>query len=200
MSEFPDSQDKWRRASYALASAGHHLSTQVQFDGRIDILLRCWEKEFKDGFSTSNEIDFSMGHYSSLSRYWVFSMYETVRAYVERIKTKELTDDLTAKNLRDHFAKVRMPLAKFEISGTNKKSAPEISLITNPPGIGEQPKKYERGDTSYYPVTEFDLSTGSIVWKVVVSNPPSQEQISRLSLSEKFLEIFSQRVPNVSGI
>ncbi|HEV2000448.1 MAG TPA: hypothetical protein VGQ97_08180 [Xanthobacteraceae bacterium] len=200
----PPLRDRWRNCSYRIARKAPHLVMHVQQDGYVDLILRAAEAELAANIEQQDALSLGLNHYMIQARYWIFAMFENLRTYCElnmygpdgqKLKRDDWVDELeAASQLRGQFSLVRVPLAKLEIKGANQKDAPPIQTISYPPKMNEEPQLYRRRATPYYPIQSVDLSTGSACWDVIDLHSKTHVRVSRVSLSDAFLNIFSSKV------
>ncbi|WP_053180404.1 hypothetical protein [Pseudomonas kilonensis] len=157
--------ERWLKASIGLARFEEHLVSLMQDIGQMDAQLCASDARIvqADSAQLNSIFDFdSIQHHRTLSYLWVLGAYEILRTLAQRIREGQSDDppEVGARvNLaRDRFARLRVPLAKFEAAGRHKATDHHVAY----PGL--------------------DLKCG-IAWQLNES-----EVISRQELSDVFLE------------
>lgn len=176
--------DAWIKQSYKMAAiAGIAHLGAIQSGNRLDLLLRRLEAEYEP--CPHDVVDFSLDLRYSLAECWVLRMYEVVRAASQQLRLKgEENPKLAALKLR--MGVVRMPIAKGEIQGTNKKAAQPIILVYED---GTGPTEYAN-DGTYIVPRKICADTGSPMWCPVDINSGTSAQVRRIDLSNELLEVF----------
>lgn len=180
---------RWIALSHRLGPiAGTTHVIGIQRVGRLDMLLRVLEGERlqRMRLPTSSEPDFSVELQLSLSVSWLFGAYEIARAAKKPMQChKDVLPRLIA--LEHRLALVRMPLAKGEIEGMNRKP-----YIHNPPMLArsgdETPYAYEDG--SYIVPGGLCERTGSALWWPVDMSTNRTAEICRRDMSDQMLSLF----------
>ena len=161
-----------------------------QQDSRTDLLLRRLEheavgrlQEHYHGFSNlADDIQ------SSLSRYWMLSMYEVLRRAHETENGRENTK---LRTLRNRIEIVRVPIAKHQIANDGKigpTSPIQLARVGSGP---EDVVSYSSAQrVTYLPLTMICTATGSYTWSVVNARTRTQEVISRRAISDECLGLF----------
>lgn len=157
--------ERWLKVSIGLARFEEHLVSLMQDMGQLDAQLCAADAKIvqADSAQLNSIFDFdSIQHHRTRSYLWVLGAYEILRTLAQRIREGQSDDppDVGARvNLaRDRFARLRVPLAKFEAAGRHKATDNHVAY----PGL--------------------DLKCG-IAWQLNES-----EVISRQELSDVFLE------------
>ncbi|WP_236630366.1 hypothetical protein [Pseudomonas syringae] len=160
-----DRFERWLKVSVGMARFEPHLLDLVQDMGQLDANLCSMDARFVRAHPDEQNALYdhhSIQSHKTQSYLWVLGAYEILRTLAQRVKDGQSDDppDVAAriKAARDRFARVRIPLAKFEASR-------KYRAIDNPiayPGL--------------------DLKYG-IAWRLNES-----EVISRQELSDVFLE------------
>jgi len=181
---------KWISVSYELervAGAIHAIS--LQRIGRLDMLLRVLEGErlefIKAGLSS--EPDLSLDLQIALSENWLFSAYEVSRAAKKPLQDSD-EDPSKLLKLEHRLSLVRMPLAKGEIQGMNKRENRD-----NPPMLikarDEQLECYQN-DGSYIMPHGICGATGAALWRPIDITKHETITICRRDLSDEMLTLF----------
>lgn len=156
--------DRWVMVSIGMARFEEHLVSLIQDMGQLDVDLCAFDarivKADREQVSAIYSFD-SVQHHRTQSYLWVLGAYEILRTLANRIRDG-LSDDPPdvgdkIKEARDRFARVRVPLAKFEAAGRHKATDNHVA----------------------YPGVDFKYG---IAWAV-----NETEVISRQELSDAFL-------------
>lgn len=157
--------DRWVKVSIGMARFEPHLVSLVQDMGQLDADLCSVDASFVRACPDEQNALYdhhSIQSHKTHSYLWVLGAYEILRTQAQRVREGQSDDphDVGARinAARDRFARVRIPLAKFEASGRHKATDNHIAY----PGL--------------------DLKYG-IAWQLNES-----EVISRQELSDVFLE------------
>lgn len=157
--------DRWVMVSIGMARFEPYLVSLMQDMGRLDVdLCEADARIVNSDRAQLNAIfDFdSIQSHRTQSYLWLLGAYEILRTLAQRIREGQSDDPSEVaervKYARDRFARVRVPLAKFEAAGRHKTTDNHIAY----PGID-----YEYG----------------IAWEL-----NENEVISRQELSDVFLE------------
>jgi len=174
----------WIKQSHKLAAiAGVAHLGAIQSGNRLDLLLRQLEAEYEP--APQGIADFSLDLRYSLAECWVLRMYEIIRAASVQLRIKgEENAKLTA--LKHHMGVVRMPIAKGEIQGMNKKAAQPIMLVYED---GTGATEYAN-DGTYVVPRQVCADTGSPMWCPVDIITGQSAQIRRIDLSNELLGLF----------
>ncbi len=181
---YPDLYEKWVKVDQKLSKwrsdkRGHAF---VHLDANIDLMLRCIEEEQREVMSRLGTSNFAGGGVLfgqiSLSKGWLFSMYEIVRqTHARKCEVVPGTDACEEddcfrcaklKPLKHDLSVVRMPLAKLQ---------PEIYPRSQPSQV------------NYYPEFLIEDQTGSIGWKVISDKSGGEHKLSRLGISNDILKL-----------
>ncbi|NNA48366.1 hypothetical protein HBO18_30070 [Pseudomonas lactis] len=157
--------DRWVMVSIGMARFEEHLVSLIQDMGQLDADLCAFDarivKADPEQMNAIYSFD-SVQHHRTQSYLWVLGAYEILRTLAQRIREGQSDDSPDVgekiKDARDRFARVRVPLAKFEAAGRYKATDNHIAY----PGV--------------------DLTYG-IAWQM-----NDNEVISRQELSDAFLE------------
>lgn len=107
---------RWIRASHRLARYEAFMVTTVQGLGRLDDLLAATDAQYVAGggyISESTGIG-DLSDHITLSYLWVLGAYEVIRAMHQRERDSGSAPSISITELLRRFARLRMPLAKFE--------------------------------------------------------------------------------------
>lgn len=172
------------------------MISNLQEDGRLDQVCRNLENLASKNHSNPT---FSLlpSFLNSLSRYWVLSLYESLRVLKEELQKGDRWQDSSYDNLREVFRKielVRIPLAKHEIAKEKPffRDNKTLWLEKLDPKPEEKPLAYRPGTASYIPVLEFNPITGSICWNVANLKTKAQEVVERRAVSDLLLNVRGQ--------
>lgn len=157
--------EKWVMVSIGLARFEPYLVSLVQDMGQLDTSLCATDASLVRGDpeqqNTLHDFDFIQSHRTQ-SYLWVLGAYEILRTLAQRIREGQSDDPSEVaervNSARDRFARVRVPLAKFEAAGRHKTTDNHVA----------------------YPGVDFKYG---IAWEV-----NENEVISRQELSDVFLE------------
>ncbi|PBP36170.1 hypothetical protein CCL11_12525 [Pseudomonas syringae] len=160
-----DRFERWLKVSIGMARFEPHLPELVQDMGQLDVNLCSLDARFVRAHPDEQNAlydHYSIQSHKTQSYLWILGAYEILRTLAQRVKNGQSDDppDVAARieAARDRFARVRIPLAKFEASRKYKAIDNHIAY----PGL--------------------DLKYG-IAWQLNES-----EVISRQELSDVFLE------------
>ena len=120
----------WRELAHTLSGFDSLLIAYVQGLGLIDSELLEFETKRSSMKNTPND----NLRWITLSQLWIFGVYEIIRTIAQHLGdftylTKE--DQLEVIALKKEFAKIRIPLAKFEKQGASKKESAMIRPYTD---------------------------------------------------------------------
>jgi hypothetical protein len=165
-------QSKWINVLSRLAGEYESIGVlRLQSDHRIDLVLRAIEDEIASRGSLSSAAGdaelISLDFLTALTRYWVFSSYETLKVAKNSEKGK-LDSKLQATYQR--FRLVWLSFAKPESSYGALKSQREVGY--------------------YRPVGTFNRRTGSLGWRVLNPDKGQEETIFRRDLSDRLITLF----------
>lgn len=124
MSRYEETHKKWVSMSFLLGQIADnaHL-VALQRNGRLDLMLRLLESERIERIKNNSPTEpvWSLDMQCSLSENWLLSAYEVMRAPKERLKGGD-KDVPKLSELERRLAVVRMPIAKGEIQGMNRRA------------------------------------------------------------------------------
>lgn len=162
---FEDRFDRWVMVSIGMARFEEHLVGLIQDMGQLDANLCSVDAQFVNAQPEQQVAlydHYSIQSHRTQSYLWVLGAYEILRTLAQKIREGRSDDpsEVGAKinSARDRFARVRVPLAKFEAAGRHKATDNHVAY----PGL--------------------DLKYG-IAWQL-----NDNEVISRQELSDVFLE------------
>lgn len=185
-----DINKKWVRLSNRVAGiAGVNHLYPMQQNSRLDLLLRQLERERLDSLQAPpmNEVDWTLDMQSLLSNAWVLGAYEKIRVLKKRMNDRgEANARVTA--LAHRFAIVRMPMAKGEIEGMDRKlhkGNPPVLTI-----LGETQAHRYSDDGGYIMPSGFCGETGAVLWWPVDMTAGKTVATCRRDLSDEFLALF----------
>ncbi len=180
---------QWIQVMHRFGSQFGAANLRMSHDARIDLLLRQLEAELLTRNHNVAEGLFCFDVQIALSEQWVLSSYEILRSCCQFAGDRNL-DVPKLKALRNRFALVRIPIAKYEIAGTNKKK-PNIMLEPIPAidDADNSAKPYDV-DGTYIMPRSICMKTGAIVWYPVDIAQNAAVPICRRDLSDEMLEIF----------
>jgi hypothetical protein len=110
----------WRKGALKLSAVDTAFLNSVDGLGRLDCSLRSCDAEVFDFLANSKVGDPGgvLTDYFFLSGLWVMGAYEILRTLVGKLPDSHPCKQL-GRNLRDKFARVRIPLAKLETPHTH---------------------------------------------------------------------------------
>lgn len=156
--------ERWLKVSIGLAQFDPFVVNLVQSLGEMDANLCEMDvtliNKYKQGGNVSEDYDLIQGHLTH-SYLWILGSYEVIRTLTQSIKEK--SDDPVEvlekfQDAKKRFARLRIPLAKFEAAKAHNKTDFKIA----------------------YPGFAYDIG---IAWQV-----SDDVVISRQELSDLFLE------------
>ena len=134
-------KSEWLDSSLAFVGIEMLLLCEIQALGELDVELIEDSAKIKINSQTEEDQQIKRRHFL-ISKLWILGAYEVVRFLNDLDKQRGLlVNDLTKSELRDvltTFTKVRVPLAKFQKAGNNKKLYESIadSFIDQNNGVG----------------------------------------------------------------
>lgn len=159
--EPPSRHHRWVSASHGLTRYETFMVSTVQGLGRLDEFLAARDSRYVAGEGYLSErfgiLDFS--DHITLSYLWVLGAYEIVRVMHQRERDSRSSLSTSINELLRQFARLRVPLAKFEPAERHKKTDFRIA----------------------YPVLNSDYG---VAWQV-----SENTFISRRELSDQFLQL-----------
>ncbi|PHH40225.1 hypothetical protein [Pseudomonas putida] len=130
--------ERWVMVSIGMARFEEYLVSLIQDMGQLDAHLCAMDaKIVKADKAQLNAIygSDSVQQHRTQSYLWVLGAYEILRTLAQRIREGQSDDPSNVedriKEARDRFARVRVPLAKFEAAGKHKATDNHIAY----PGI-----------------------------------------------------------------
>lgn len=175
---------RWIKCSAILGGgfANSAIGINIQWDGRLDVLLRSMEKE-SIGI-TSEQIDLPLQCKHMFSVYWISSVYEWLRALNQRRFLKG-----TLSEVFRQFELLRMGLQKHEI--------PKDDYLKEPISMVRMPLSNTQNDFYIYDTSDnlrgYIMPTGvsergSAMWLVFDARNKSEFWLERRGLSDSLLE------------
>lgn len=130
--------DRWVKVSIGMARFEEYLVSLIQDMGQLDVhLCEADARIVKADRAQLNAIfDFdSIQSHRTQSYLWVLGAYEILRTLAQRIREGQGDEPsevvMRINSARDRFARVRVPLAKFEPAGRHKATDNHVAY----PGI-----------------------------------------------------------------
>lgn len=119
--------DRWVMVSIGMARFEEHLVNLIQDMGQLDADLCAFDvrivKADREQINAIYSFD-SIQHHRTQSYLWVLGAYEILRTLAQRIREGQSDNPPDVgdkiKEARDRFARVRVPLAKFEAADRHK--------------------------------------------------------------------------------
>jgi hypothetical protein len=159
-----DRFERWIKVSIGLMRFEPHLMGLVQSLGDMDVKLCGTDEKLVDDYCQKNispDYENIQGHLTQ-SYLWVLGAYEVVRTLTQRMSENQCNDPPQVfesfRQVKARFARVRVPLAKFEPASIHKKTDSHIA----------------------YPGFAFDLG---IAWQVSEGVIVSRRELSDALLS-----------------
>lgn len=157
--------ERWLKVSIGLARFDPFVVNLVQSLGKMDANLCEMDvtliNKYKQGGNVSEDYDLIQGHLTH-SYLWILGSYEVIRTLTQSIKENKSDDPVEVlekfQDAKKRFARLRIPLAKFEAAKAHNKTDFKIA----------------------YPGFAYDIG---IAWQV-----SDDVVISRQELSDLFLE------------
>lgn len=126
--------ERWIKISVGLMRFEPHLMQVVQSLGDLDVKLCVTDEKLVDDYCQKNiSPDYKdiQGHVTQ-SYLWLLGAYEVVRTLTQRMSESQCTDPPHVfenfKQIKAQFARVRVPLAKFEQASIHKKTDSHIAF------------------------------------------------------------------------
>jgi hypothetical protein len=162
------------------------LSTSIQRDGEVDLLLRCIEDEQARADGETGIFNF---HYQRmLSDYWIGGIYENFRT----LRQRKLADTTPAfDQIFSDLESIRVPLEKHEL--------PKDRSLKEPLTMVRYPRNNDATDLYVYDPQDDQRShiigagvspKGSVMWHVVNLKTENDRWIERRELSDRILTIW----------
>lgn len=157
--------ERWLKVSIGLARFDPFVMSLVQSLGQMDANLCETDvslvEKYKQGGNANEDYELIQGHLTH-SYLWILGSYEVIRTLTQSIKENKSDDPVEVlkrfQDTKKRFARLRIPLAKFEAAKANNKTDFKIA----------------------YPGFAYDIG---IAWQV-----SDDVVISRQELSDLFLE------------
>ncbi|NVZ29682.1 hypothetical protein HX881_29310 [Pseudomonas gingeri] len=128
-----DRFQRWIKVSIGLMRFEPHLMGLVQSLGDMDIKLYETDEKLVDYYCQKNispDYEDIQGHVTQ-SYLWVLGAYEVVRTLTQRMSENQCNDPSQVfenfRQVKTRFARVRVPLAKFEPASIHKKTDSHIA-------------------------------------------------------------------------
>jgi hypothetical protein len=142
-SEQPSSRfHRWVSASHRLARYEPFMVPTVQGLGRLDDLLAAKDARYvaDEGYLSENYGILDLSDHITLSYLWVLGAYEIVRVLHQRERGSDSPLAISINVLLRQFARLRMPLAKFEPAERHEKTDSHIAypVLNSAHGIAWQ--------------------------------------------------------------
>lgn len=154
-----------------------------QSDVRFDMILRSLESERLVAMQGQDvEVDFAFDLQSTITRYWIYSIYETLRSAIEVAGDRA---DGRLRGLYRKFKLVRIPLAKMQVAD-DRRIKGDLMLVRQ----GDEPDAaapYDRTKLDYIAPSFVSTLDGSIGWSVVDVIDDTTHEITRRGLSDELL-------------
>lgn len=129
-----DRFERWIKLSIGLIRFEPHLMELVQSLGDIDVKLCKIDEILVDDYCQKNispDYEDIQGHVTQ-SYLWVLGAYEVVRMLTQRMSENQYNDPPQIlerfRQVKARFARVRVPLAKFEPASIHKKTDSHIAF------------------------------------------------------------------------
>ncbi|MGE8482269.1 MAG: hypothetical protein ACN6Q5_06645 [Pseudomonas sp.] len=129
-----DRFERWIKVSIGLMRFEPHLMGLVQSLGDMDAKLCGTDEKLLDDYCQKNispDYEDIQGHVTQ-SYLWVLGAYEVVRTLTQRMSENQCNDPPQVfenfRQVKARFARVRVPLAKFEPASIHKKTDSHIAF------------------------------------------------------------------------
>ncbi len=181
--------ESWISGSTRLGSAlpGSLLILSIQRAGRLDVVLRCMEDEFRSGTLQEATSLFITDHLASFSELWIGHVYEIVRL----TRNKNLIADSDfLKALAHDFKLLRIPMEKYEIAQDQSLKSP-LLMSSFPAKNGDIHYSYDKNDLQRAHSMPTGIShRGSMQWLAIdISSGLTERWIERRDLSDRLLQL-----------
>jgi hypothetical protein len=190
-SQYPELHKKWVAISHKMENP-NKLMSSIQQGGRLDLLLRAMEDEFKASMKENDgqpeEIDLSADFMNFLSKTWICHFYEIFRILKNGGKEDKI------KDIHDRLKLLRMSFDKHEIAGEKRLLKEPLSLYIYPPKDNDIPVMYDKKDikkTHRMPAA-WNTEKGSLSWLVTDLKNKKSYWISRRELSDEILKLLQE--------
>ncbi|WP_347359095.1 hypothetical protein [Bdellovibrio sp.] len=187
-----DILSRWIKISHKIGSRIPRslLSSNIQNEGKVDVLLRSLEEESTKRPQGSDQVNLlTFDIQSILSDYWIGGIYEIFRL----LRARRLADEtpLFAEVFYD-LELLRMPIEKLEIAKDSKLKIPPLFLPRNPQ-TEDQPVAYDPKDNlrAHIMPKFYNQNTGSISWIAFDATDLTEKSISRQSISDRILQLWN---------
>jgi len=193
-----DRNQKWLEVSFGLgriAPGDHILVADIQALGRFDCFLCSLENEVVEiTKSTSENSLLAFDLYITLATSWLSLCYERIRLIRQRVSQNAQLNDRWSKagleSVHERIERARIPELKREVAKGAKLDQRSQSLQF---GAGTDVDEiYQHGNTMLNLLTGLDERDGSLVWNAFSVDPPSNDFVSRRTLSNQVLEALLQ--------
>ena len=133
--------ERWLKVSIGLARFDPFLPSLVQSLGKMDATLCETDvslvEKYKQGGNANEDYEMIQGHLTH-SYLWILGSYEVIRTLTQSIKENKSDDPAEVlerfQNAKKRFARLRIPLAKFEAVKAHNKTDFKIAY----PGFAYQ--------------------------------------------------------------
>ncbi|MCW2285144.1 hypothetical protein M2323_003038 [Rhodoblastus acidophilus] len=168
----------------------------LQWQGEVDILLRCLEDEINIK-SNASEPDFSSHYLLMLSETWVVGCYEILRAFYQRdrdaakagMPKSGVSDIDEFRLIFNEFEILRMPMAKYEIAKDYELKHP-LPMWGVDDDESKPPEFYDPKDPSRFHIMPRGLSPrGSARWLAFDVRNSRQHGVERRDLADRLLSL-----------
>ncbi|WP_334648795.1 hypothetical protein [Klebsiella pneumoniae] len=133
--------ERWLKVSIGLARFDPFLPSLVQSLGKMDATLCETDvslvEKYRQGGNANEDYEMIQGHLTH-SYLWILGSYEVIRTLTQSIKENKSDDPAEVlerfQNAKKRFARLRIPLAKFEAAKAHNKTDFKIAY----PGFAYQ--------------------------------------------------------------
>lgn len=133
--------ERWLKVSIGLARFDPFLPSLVQSLGKMDATLCETDvslvEKYRQGGNANEDYEMIQGHLTH-SYLWILGSYEVIRTLTQSIKENKSDDPAEVlerfQNAKKRFARLRIPLAKFEVAKAHNKTDFKIAY----PGFAYQ--------------------------------------------------------------
>jgi hypothetical protein len=184
----------WIRVSFRLGRLlpNSLLSSSIQQDGNVDVLLRSIEDERAAGVASAQPEGLFEFHFQKMfSEFWIGRFYEHLRLLTDRDrKLLPKTGEVAA--LAEDFRLLRIAIEKHEIAGDRDLAAP-LKMQRQPARRDDATDLYEyaKNDPQRSHIMPSGLSQrGSVIWHVIDLKKNQDRWIERRALSERIVQLW----------
>jgi hypothetical protein len=189
----PGLGERWLAASGRASSllSRSLIAVTVQRLGEIDAVCRCVERELIERPPAPDVLDMRFHYYVMMAGLWVGAAHSVCFILNQR---KLITDE-PFKRLAEDLKLVRVQLEKYEVPLDRNLDGPiEMTTGSGPDDAPPSISTYDYNDVHRSHIGRYGLSArNSLMWEVLEVQPIRHRWIERTDLSDRFLQIFTER-------